>query len=174
MSTNKEKHGHLPQKAVVPWETLCVDMVAPYTILRKGKKDFQLWAVTMTDPATCSFKMARVSTKHTYVTANVMEQTWLLTHPWSQQVVLDKARNCAWIHWHDSSMWTQCQEEANNQTQHAGKCHSGTYAPNNWQHVVHTFLLHNNSDFDEEDLWSRTLIAAVAFGARATVHKCSC
>lgn len=55
------KIAHLPAKQteVNPWETLCVDLIGPYTIHRKvthkngkKKKDLTLWCVTMVDPAT--------------------------------------------------------------------------------------------------------------------------
>ena len=30
----KDKYGHLPEKMseIVPWETICVDLIGPYTI----------------------------------------------------------------------------------------------------------------------------------------------
>jgi hypothetical protein len=64
-------------------EKLCVGMVDPRTFPRKGKHDLQLWAVTMTDPATCFVQNGqKMSTKHTDVAVNVMERTLLLlTHP---------------------------------------------------------------------------------------------
>ena len=54
-----KKYGHVPEKKTtyIPWDTLCVDLIGPYTIHRKAKsgkkrKDLTLWCVTMIDPAT--------------------------------------------------------------------------------------------------------------------------
>jgi hypothetical protein len=43
-----QKHGKLPAKAAEenPWDTLCVDLIGPYKIERKGKKDLKLWCLT--------------------------------------------------------------------------------------------------------------------------------
>jgi hypothetical protein len=40
----KNKYGHLPEKEAEgePWETLCVDLIGPYTITHKGK-----WTLTL-------------------------------------------------------------------------------------------------------------------------------
>ena len=49
----KKKYGHLPEKTAEgePWEQLCVDLIGPYTIERKGRKPLKLEAVTIIDPA---------------------------------------------------------------------------------------------------------------------------
>ena len=48
------KYGLLPPKQAEakPWDVLCVDLIGPYKIKRKGKEDLVLKAVTMIDPAT--------------------------------------------------------------------------------------------------------------------------
>ena len=57
------KYGHLPEKEaeVNPWDTLCVDLIGPYTIkrktIKKSTKELTLWCVTMIDPATGWFEM---------------------------------------------------------------------------------------------------------------------
>ena len=87
------KYGHLPPKQpeVTPWETLCVDMIGPYKIERKGKKDLELWCVTMIDPATGWFEIKQVpGTKRADIVANIVEQVWLNRYPWPQKVVLDR------------------------------------------------------------------------------------
>ena len=49
----KSNYGKLPAKEAegTPWDTLCVDLIGPYTI-KKRHKSFTLWCVTMIDPAT--------------------------------------------------------------------------------------------------------------------------
>ena len=51
--------GNLLAKTVEkgPWDTLCVDLIGPYTIERKGKYEkkkryLTLWCITMIDPVT--------------------------------------------------------------------------------------------------------------------------
>ena len=61
-----EKYGHVPIKDAEcePWETLCVDLVGPYTIPTKNPKEpLELWAVPMIDPATGWFEMAPIEEK---------------------------------------------------------------------------------------------------------------
>ena len=48
---NKKKYGHLPEKQAeaIPWDVLGVDLIGPYTMKRKRKKDLTLWCVTSHD-----------------------------------------------------------------------------------------------------------------------------
>ena len=77
------KYGKLPEKnaEIVPWETLCIDMIGPYQIKRKGRKTLELWAVTIIDPATSWFEITVVKIKCADVILNVIEQTWLIRYP---------------------------------------------------------------------------------------------
>ena len=61
----KKKYRHLPPKEaeVIPWETLCIDLICPYQFKCKGKSTLTLWALTMIDPATGWFEIADISTK---------------------------------------------------------------------------------------------------------------
>ena len=60
--TTNQKYGKLPPKQVETnsWDTLCVDLIGPYTIPRKGKNLLKLWCLTMIDPATGWFEMAQI------------------------------------------------------------------------------------------------------------------
>jgi transposase InsO family protein len=90
----KKKYGQLlPAKEAeaTPWERLCVDMIGPYNIKRKGKKALTLWCITMIDPATGWFEIKDVpGTKRSNVVANIVETTWLGRYPWPQMVTLDR------------------------------------------------------------------------------------
>jgi Integrase zinc binding domain len=89
----KKKYGQLPAKEAeaTPWERLCVNMIGPYNIKRKGKKALTLWCVTMIDPATAWFEIKDVpGTKRSDVVANIVETTWLGRYPWPQMVTLDR------------------------------------------------------------------------------------
>ena len=84
--------GKLPPKSaeITPWETLCVDLIGPYTIKRKGKqKPIQLWAMTMIDPATGLLEIAEIKTKSADVVANTAEVTWFTRYPWPEKVICD-------------------------------------------------------------------------------------
>jgi hypothetical protein len=74
-----KKYGSLPPKKaeVDPWEILCVDLIGPYTIKRRGKKNLVLWCVTMIDPATGWFEMREIPNKEAFTIASLVEQTWL-------------------------------------------------------------------------------------------------
>ena len=99
MSIDKEEDhqdGLLPPKEaeVVPWETLCIDLIGPYSIdvttKRGAKKTLTLWCLTMIDPATGWFEIQEIASKHSDFTANYFEQAWLLQYPWPTQVVMDR------------------------------------------------------------------------------------
>ena len=57
-----------------PWEQLCVDLIGPYTVERKGKKPLQLQVVTMIDPATGWFEIIEYPDKRSITIANLVEQ----------------------------------------------------------------------------------------------------
>ncbi len=57
------KYGHLPPKTVytIPWECLCVDLIGPYTLKGKDNLQIDFMALTMINPASSWFKIARMS-----------------------------------------------------------------------------------------------------------------
>jgi hypothetical protein len=75
VKVTNQKYGKLPAKEAEenPWDTLCVNLIGPYTIQRKGKKDLQLWCLTMIDPATGWFKMQQISNKTAAKVADICE-----------------------------------------------------------------------------------------------------
>ena len=75
-----KKYRHLPAKEAEtdPWEVLCVDLIGPYKIKRKGKrKELKLWCVTMINPVTKWFKIRAIPNKQAITVANQVEQAWL-------------------------------------------------------------------------------------------------
>jgi hypothetical protein len=94
------KRGILPPKKaeVIPWETLCIDLIGPYEIPApdKSKKRpanaITLHCLTMIDPATGWFEIAEISNKGSDEIANILEMTWLNRYPWPSQVVMDRGR----------------------------------------------------------------------------------
>lgn len=75
----RKKYGHLPEKQAeaTPWETLCVDLIGPYTLKGPHGKDLTLHCLTMIDPATGWFEMKTIPDKRADTIANLVEQTWL-------------------------------------------------------------------------------------------------
>jgi hypothetical protein len=86
-----DKHGHLPPKVAEaePWHTLCIDLIGPYTIGHKQHAT-TLHCLTMIDPATGWFEIAKVSGKRADDLANVIEMTWFSRYPWPTQIVHDR------------------------------------------------------------------------------------
>ena len=87
------KYGQLPEKdpEVIPWTTVCIDLIGPYTI-GKGKYAATLQCFTMIDPATGWFEIVEIPDKKSETVANAFEITWLSRYPWPTEVVMDRGR----------------------------------------------------------------------------------
>ena len=62
---NTKKYGKLPVKdpELIPWHTLCIDLIGPYTFGKKTEKvddTVTLHCLTMIDPATGWFEIAEI------------------------------------------------------------------------------------------------------------------
>lgn len=166
----KKKYGKLPMKVedVLPWEVLCVDMIGPYKIPRKKKKDLELWAVTMIDPATGWFEIASVpGTKRADVVANIVEQTWLNRYPWPQQLVLDRGKEFmaefSAMMINDYNVKKKPITKRNPQANSVIERVHQTIG-----NMIRTFRTHSSDD-EQDELW-KGVLGAVAFAVRATVH----
>ena len=164
----KKKYGHLPEKEAesFPWEKLCVDMIGPYSIKRRGKEDLVLWCVTMIDPATGWFEICQVpGTKRADVVANLVEQTWLTRYPWPQEVTFDRgtefmAEFSAMLV-NDYGIKKKPITKRNPQANAIVERVHQTIG-----NMIRTFQV---QDLDEKDPWAG-ILTAVAFAVRATVH----
>jgi hypothetical protein len=85
---------------LVPWETVCIDLIGPYTIGKvKCNKDGKvisdtcayLHAMTMIDPTTGWFEIIEIPNKWADKISNLFEQVWLACYPWPAKVVMDCA-----------------------------------------------------------------------------------
>ena len=67
--TTNQKYGKLPPKQADtnPCDTLCVDLIGPYKIPRKGKNPLKLWCLTMIDSATGWFNLAQIPIKRVQI-----------------------------------------------------------------------------------------------------------
>jgi hypothetical protein len=85
-------YSALPPKLAeaTPWDKLCVDLIGPYKIRRKGNKDLICRCVTMIDPATGWFEIQQYDDKQSITVANIIEQEWFSRYPWPTQVTFDR------------------------------------------------------------------------------------
>ena len=90
--TKNQKYGKLqPKQAETnPWETLCVDLIVPYTIPRKTKNPLKLWCLKMIDPATGWFGISQITNKMAAEIADITEKTWFTRYPLPHRIVFDR------------------------------------------------------------------------------------
>ena len=69
---------------------MCVDLIGPYKIRRKGKPDLVCKCVTMIDPASGWFEIHQYDDKRAITVANIVEQEWFSRYPWPTQVTFDR------------------------------------------------------------------------------------
>ena len=164
------KYGHLPPKRaeVDPWDTLCVDMIGPYTIKRPGKQELQLWCVTMIDPATGWFEIAEVpGTKRADVVANIVEQQWLCRYPWPAHLIHDRGgefmAEFAEMIQKDYGIKKKPITTRNPQANAILERIHQTIG-----NMIRALQV-QEAEVDEEDPWTG-ILSAVAFATRATIH----
>jgi len=87
-----KKYSHLPPKEAeaILWDKMCIDLIGPYKIRRKGKEPLICRCVTMIDPATGSFEIHQYDDKRSITVANIAEQEWFSRYPWPIQVTFDR------------------------------------------------------------------------------------
>jgi len=95
-----KKYGLLPPKPtpeIIPWHTLCIDMVSPYKFGNEKKPEtyIEFHCMTMIDPATGFFDIVDIGQKTANVIANWLEIHWLSRHPWSTEITMDKGSEFA-------------------------------------------------------------------------------
>jgi hypothetical protein len=164
-----QKYGKLPAKLAEehPWDTLCVDLIGPYKIERKGKKDLKLWCLTMIDPATGWFKMAQIENKTAAEVADTCETRWFTRyrHPLPQRITLDRGTEFmaefAKMVKNDYGLKLKPVVARNPQANAIIERVHQTIG-----NIIRTF---NVQAMDSNDLWTGTL-AATMFAVRATYH----
>jgi hypothetical protein len=164
-----KKYGHLPAKEAesTPWDVLCVDLIGPYTIKRRGKKNLILWCVTMIDPATGWFEMKQIPNKNSNTVANIVEQTWLTRYPWPTQVTFDRGKefmgDFARMVREDYGVKTKPTTTRNPQ--------ANSIIERIHQTIGNMIRTHQvgSTEVNEDDPWSG-ILAATMFATRATYH----
>ena len=70
---------------------LCVDLIGPYVIIRKGEKEnLHIKALTMIDHLTGWFEIGQYEDKITISIANLVETTWLSRNPRPMEITYDQ------------------------------------------------------------------------------------
>lgn len=177
-----KKYGHLPAKVAEanPWETLCVDLIGPYTIQRPKKKrgskkqeepTLTLWCLTMIDPATGWLEIREIKSKDAPNIANLVEQTWLTRYPWPNTLIYDKGTEFmaefAKMVREDYGIKRKGITTRNPQANAIIERAHQTIG-----NIIRTFEMYKDYDILEEhpdDPWSGVLSAAM-FAMRATFH----
>ncbi len=70
----RKKFGHLlPKEAkATPWDELCVDLIGPYSIRRKGQSTIKCQCVNMIDPAIGWLEVHELNDKRSGTVANTV------------------------------------------------------------------------------------------------------
>jgi len=162
-----KKYGHLPEKEAeaVPWEKLCVDLIGPYSMKRKDKKELTLWCLTMIDPATGWFEMKEIPTKRADYIANLVEQTWLTRYPWPSQLVFDRGSEFM------AEFTKMVKEDYGVKTKPitARNPQANSIIERIHQTIGNIIRTFDIDEVDDDDPWSG-ILAATMFAVRATYH----
>ena len=88
---SKKKYGKLPPKEVTmtPWETVCIDLIGPYTVTDRSGNDRILNAMTFVDPATGWFEITEIPDKTSARISQIFNSTWLARYPRPRKVIFD-------------------------------------------------------------------------------------
>ena len=161
------KYGKLPPKEAEehPWDTLCVDLIGPYKIVRKGKEDLKLWCLTMIDPATGWFEMAPIVNKTTAEVADIAERTWFTRYPLPQKITFDRGTEFM------AEFAKMCREDYGLKRKPITTRNPQANAILERVHqtignIVRTFDVQK---IDDNDPWAG-ILAATMFAVRATYH----
>ena len=73
-------------------EKLCIKLIVPYNICRKGKDHLILKSVTMIDPVTGWFDVTQYGDKKAMTIANFVEPMWLPRYPWPSEITYDRGK----------------------------------------------------------------------------------
>jgi hypothetical protein len=71
-----KKCGHLPEKEAEerPWDKMCIDLIGPYTICRKGQANLICKYVTMMDPSASWLKSHQYNDKQAIPVASIAKE----------------------------------------------------------------------------------------------------
>ena len=165
-----KKYGWLPPKdaEAIPWDKMCIDLIGPYSIRRKGRRTLICKCVTMIDPATGWFEIHQYIDKQSMTISNIAEQEWFARYPWPTQVTYDRG---------SEFIGKDFQKMIKNDYGVKGKPITVRNPQANAivervhqviGNMIRTFELENNY-LDEDDPW-KGILSATAFAVRSTFH----
>ena len=167
---HQKKYGLLPPKIAesIPWDKLCVDLIGPYKIRRKGKEDLVCRCCTMIDPATGWFEIHQYDDKRSITVANIVEQEWFARYPWPTQITFDRGSEFI-----GQDFQTMIKNDYGIKDKPITVRNPQANAIVERIHqvignIIRTFELENNY-LDEEDPW-KGILSATAFAVRSTYH----
>lgn len=164
-----KKYGHLSKQVINqdPWNTICVDTIGTYSVTTKHDKELNLLAITICNPVTGWFEVAKLKDKTALETSKVLDQVWFCCHPRPLRCITDNG--C-------KSLGTEFQELLRSY----GIQHVPTTIKNpqaNFVECVHQTLGNmirtyelEKFEFDYNDPWSQ-LLSNCAWVIRSTVHS---
>ncbi len=166
----QQKLGIIPPKEnaeIVPWETLCIDLIGPYTF-GEGEKRITLHCLTMIDPATGWFEIVEIPNKRADYIANILEMTWLNRYPWPSTVIADRGREfMAEVKTLLRDQYGCLQKFITTRNPQANSFVERAHQ------TVHNMIrikqIKDLDDLDQRDRWLGVL-SAVGFAMRSTVH----
>ncbi len=166
----QKKYGLLPPKdaEAIPWDKLCIDLIGPYKIRRKGKKDLICRCVTMIDPATGWFEIHQYDDKQSITVANIAEQQWFSRYPWPTQITFDRGSEFI-----GQDFQKMIKEDYGITAKPITVRNPQSNAIVERIHqvignIIRTFELESNY-LDDDDPWSG-ILSATAFAVRSTYH----
>ena len=74
---------------VIPWNTLCVDLIGPYTANLRGGQHTKLQCMAFIDPATGWFEITKIPNKKSSTLAKLLSTVWLSRYPLTSNWVMD-------------------------------------------------------------------------------------
>ena len=165
-----KKYGWLPPKnaEATPWDKMCIDLIGPYKINRKGTNTLTCRCVTMIDPATGWFEIHQYDDKRSITVANIAEQEWFSRYPWPTQVTYDRGSEFIGKDFQNmikqdygvkGKPITVRNPQANAIVERVHQVIGN---------IIRTFELEDNY-LDEEDPW-KGILSATAFAVRSTFH----
>ena len=85
------QYDKLPFKEVtmIPWKTVCIDLIGQYTVTDKSGNDRILNAMTFVDPATGWFEITEIPDKTSARISQIFNSTWLARYPRPRKVIFD-------------------------------------------------------------------------------------
>ena len=166
----QKKYGLIPPKnaEATPWDKLCVDLIGPYKIRRKGGDDLLCRCVTMIDPATGWFEIQQYDDKQSITVANIIEQEWFARYPWPTQVTFDRGSEFI-----GQEFQKMIKEDYGVKPKPITVRNPQANAIVERVHqvignIIRTFELENNY-LDETNPW-KGILSATAFAVRSTFH----